>query len=94
MTIHWTPEALTGLANQLTYFASYSELAAERLALKVETAAQTLGILPLSGKKLRTARKYAVPRTDLILIYRVTQDSVEIVALLDGRENWQKRFKP
>lgn len=41
-----------------------------------------------SPARIRDARMWSVPRTPYLIVYRVREETVEIVRLWHGRRNW------
>ena len=74
------------------YVAGENASAARAIALRVDEAPETLGILPEAGRQLQGRRVFPVPRTSLVLIYRLRPTGVQVTRCFDGRENWQAKI--
>jgi toxin ParE1/3/4 len=94
MKVRWTEEALQHLHEAYDYIEMDKPSAAARMADLIESAAKQLGLFPEIGRPSKRAktRELAIPGTPFILVYRVTNAAVEILALYHGAQNWQKRL--
>ena len=88
--IEWTGTAIADLYDIDDYWSAYSNDAAERVADRIQAAAAFLGTMPRAGPVLRRedARKWRIPASPYILIYRVLDDRIQILRIRHGRENW------
>ena len=89
--IEWTERAVADLYDIDDYWAAYSDDTAARMADRIEAAAAFLATMPRAGPALQRhdARKWRVPASPYILIYRVARDSIQILRVRHGRENWE-----
>jgi toxin ParE1/3/4 len=94
MKVRWTEDALQHLHEAYDYIQLDKPSAAARMADLIETAAQQLGLFPEIGRPSKRARtrEFAIPGTPFILVYRVENAVVEVLALYHGAQNWQKRL--
>ena len=90
----WTARAEGRLHNELEVLREYSEAAAETFALQISGAANVLLRFPDAGFLLTddNIRKYVVPGTDYVLLYRHFGGVVTVIAFYHGREDWISRY--
>jgi toxin ParE1/3/4 len=91
---YWTRTATRQLELAQEYINRDSPGAAERQIDRIEAAIQRICVFPMMGRNgLRAGtREFAVPRTPYIVVYRVRDERIEILAVLHGARNW--RIKP
>ena len=94
MRLFWTVRALSEIDAIFAYVAADSPLAAERLAVLIETKAQSLIDQPNMGRPGRVdgTREFVVTDTPYILPYRVRDGRVEILAALHASRHWPDQF--
>jgi len=97
MIVAWTPGALRELEELEDYIAQDSPTAADLVVTRVMTAADTLVINPLQGRKGREGsgddvHELVVPRTRYTLAYRIRDDVVEILAVVHQSRQWPHNF--
>ena len=94
MKVRWTTEALQHLHEAYDYIQLDKPSAAARMADLIETAVQHLGLFPSMGRpsKRPATRELAIAGTPFILVYRVKNNVLEILALYHGAQNWQERL--
>jgi addiction module RelE/StbE family toxin len=94
MKVRWTTEALQHLHEAYDYIQLDKPSAAARMAVLIETATQHLGLFPAMGRpsKRPATRELAIAGTPFILVYRVKNDVLEILALYHSAQNWQERL--
>ena len=95
MRIAWSAEALSDLADLRTYIAEDDPEAAKRTALAIVRAIK--GILPVHpafGKPGRVpgTRELIVPRTSVIVPYRVRGAQIEILRIYHESRRWPDHF--
>lgn len=90
MKLLWTERALAEIDEAFAYVAADSPMAAERLALLIETKALLLIDQPSMGRPGRVdgTREFVVTGTPYILPYRVRDGRVEILAVLHASRQW------
>lgn len=90
MKLLWTERALAEIDEAFAYVAANSPMAAERLALLIETKASLLIDQPSMGRPGRVdgTREFVVTGTPYILPYRVRDGRVEILAVLHASRQW------
>jgi plasmid stabilization system protein ParE len=74
--------------------AEFGAEVAHRTMRRVDEAAQGLLAYPERGRpgRRRGTRELVVPSTPFIIAYRVTSDSVDVLAVLHGARRWPRRF--
>jgi len=92
MPIRWTPQAandLSGICDYLEKRASVS--VAERVAKTLFEIAGSLETFPHRGRVGRRAgtREFICGDLPYIIVYRVREDSVELLRILHGARNWR-----
>ena len=94
MIVVWSPRAIAHLADLRTYIEQENPYAAGRIATTLLTAVERLAELPNIGRPGRVpgTRELVVPRTPLVIPYRLRGGRVEIIAVFHGRQRWPKRF--
>ncbi len=90
MRIEWLPVAIEGLQSQLGYLELRNPRAAILYSRRIEEAIGRLSDHPLSGRGGRKpgTRELVVARTPYVAIYRVEADSVVILRLVHGAQDW------
>ena len=94
MKVKWTEEALQHLREAYDCIQLDKPSAATRMADLIEAAANYLGLFPAMGRpsKRPGTRELAVAGTPFILVYRVKNSVLEVLALYRGAQDWQKRL--
>lgn len=89
MKLIWLERALEDQDAILDYIADRNEAAAERMLAAIEAFAERLPDHPHMCRPGRVAgTREAVVHPNYILIYRVTDDAVEIVRLVHSRQQY------
>ena len=91
MKVLWTRAALRHLSEAREYIAIDNPPAAERQIERIQLSANRLRGFPMLGHQGMRAgtREFPVPGTPYILVYRVRNEMVEILAVLHGARNWK-----
>jgi toxin ParE1/3/4 len=91
MKVLWAQAALRHLSEAREYIAIDNPPAAERQIEKIELCANRLRRFPMMGRSGQRAgtSEFPVPGTPYTLVYRLKDESVEIVAVLHGARNWK-----
>jgi len=94
MKVRWTEHALQHLHEAYDYIKLDKPSAAARMVDLIENAANHLSLFPTMGRpsKRPRSRELAIPGTPFILVYRVRNNALEILALYHGAQDWQKRL--
>jgi addiction module RelE/StbE family toxin len=92
--LFWTARTLSEIDAIFAYVAADSPSAAERLAVLIETRAQSLIDQPNMGRPGRVdgTREFVVTGTPYILPYRIRDERVEILAALHASRQWPDQF--
>ena len=97
MKVEWLSLARQDREEQLGYIAERDPWAAINLGDAIEQAVSHLPDHPHIGRpgRVRGTRELVVSDTPYILAYRVeqNQNTVVILRLLHGAQNWPRRFK-
>ncbi len=90
MTIVWLPRAVTDLRCALAHIRDQSQRSADRVGDRVVTAVERLADFPHLGRtgRIEETRELSVPRTKLIVAYRIDGDDVEILAVIHSARRW------
>ena len=87
----WAPLAQADLARIDDFNAVNDVDFADRVGRAAIAAGRFLADFPAAGAILHgDERKWHVPTTDYILIYRISGDDVEILRVHHGREDWRR----
>lgn len=91
MKVLWTRSALRHLSAAREYIAIDNPPAAERQIDRIERSANRLSEFPMLGRQGMRAgtREFPVPGTPYILVYRVREETVQILTVLHGARNWK-----
>jgi toxin ParE1/3/4 len=87
----WTPAALRHLSEVREYIEIDSPEAAERPIERVQLSVNRLKAFPMMGRSgMRSGtREFPVPGTPYILVYRIKEETLQILAALHGARNWE-----
>jgi toxin ParE1/3/4 len=87
MRVVWAREAIVDLARIRAHITESNPTAANRLAKRLLDIATLLAEQPKMGVAtvVSDVRRLVVPQTAYSLIYRITDDQVEIIEVFDGR---------
>ena len=80
----WSRRAQNDLAGIRDYVGRFAPLAAQRLATRLITAVESLSEHPLRGRSIGSGRRALMTLPPYQIRYRVTTDTVEIVAIRHG----------
>ncbi|MCK8457989.1 type II toxin-antitoxin system RelE/ParE family toxin [Sphingomonas faeni] len=88
----WAPLAQIDLARIDDFNARRDLDYADLVGRAAIAAGNFLADFPAAGPIVdRNERKWRVPDTDYVLIYRIVPHGVEILRVYHGRENWRKQ---
>ncbi|MBD2139875.1 type II toxin-antitoxin system RelE/ParE family toxin [Anabaena sp. FACHB-1250] len=84
MQVKWLRRALRNLEQARNYVFQDNPTAAQELILKIQNAANQLQNYPFMGKNGRVegTRELIISNSPYILIYRVKEESVEVLRIL------------
>lgn len=93
MKVRWTRPALTDLIEAQVHIARDNPLAAQSVAQRLWDAAQQLTDHPQIGRPgyHPGTREWVVASTPYLIVYRLRNETVEILRLWHGRRNWQSK---
>ncbi|MCP3735534.1 type II toxin-antitoxin system RelE/ParE family toxin [Sphingomonas sp. RP10(2022)] len=88
----WTRRARADLSRIDDFNVRNDPAFADAVGRAAIAAGDFLAEFPHAGSMLDDGeRKWRVPHTDYILVYRVTNGDVEILRAYHGREDWRRR---
>ena len=92
MRLRWTRSASHDIDGIGTFIAKDNPAAADRLLDLIRTSAQRLLDYPTIGRAGRVAgtRELVIVGTPYLVVYRIGEDSIDIVAVLHGARKWPK----
>lgn len=95
MRVHWLRSALADLEHIGDYIALDSPTAAERVTARIVNAVEKLADFPGLGRPGRVigTRELVISRTPYIVAYRVRGQTVELLAVLHGAQQWPDTFE-
>jgi len=88
--VRWLDQAVEDLKALRTYIARDNPSAAADIAQRIRDAVKILGDYPAAGRagRVPNTRELVVAGTAYILPYRVRAESVEILRVLHGAQEW------
>jgi toxin ParE1/3/4 len=90
-SIRWSKDALRDLEKIDDWYANRDPNYADRVGRAAVSAAKFLTEFPFAGPSYSgKVRKWPVPKTDYRLLYRVENDSIEIIRVRHVREEFEK----
>lgn len=94
MPIVWTSSAREQLADLHEYIAESNEPAADQQAVILLNATNNLSGFPEMGRpgRRRGTRELVVIGTPYIVVYRIRNSTVRILAVVHGARRWPRRF--
>ncbi|GCL39675.1 hypothetical protein SR1949_48030 [Sphaerospermopsis reniformis] len=92
MQIKWLRRALRNLEQAHNYVFQENPTAAQELIIKIQNAANQLEKYPFMGKngRIEGTRELIISHSPYILIYRVKEESVEILRILHTSKRYPK----
>lgn len=89
MRLVWAPTAIRHLREAGDFIAQDNPDAADALIARIAKSADTLALLPTSGRAAADGRRIiSVPRTPFRLVYRLEADIILILAVWHGAREW------
>ena len=90
MQIRWSTAASQDLFQIVEYIRRENPPAAQRVANTIYESVGSLGSFPQRGRtgRMESTRELPVPSLPFLVIYRVTQDAVEIAGVIHGAQRW------
>ncbi len=93
LTLKWSIKALIDFDEAQAYIAQEDSFAAQAVADRIWQASLRLPETPHIGWPgvEPDTRHWVVQRTPYLIVYRVTDDAVEILRVWHGRRDWMNR---
>jgi toxin ParE1/3/4 len=90
MEVRWSPEAAADFTTIVRYIRQDNPSAALRVARAIYNAIAQLNTFPNRGRpgKIDGTRELPLTSLPFVVVYRVTENAVEIVRLLHGAQRW------
>jgi len=91
MKVVWTRPALRHLGEAREYIAIDNPAAAANQIERIEQSVRKLAVFPMMGRRgMRVGtREFPIPGTPYIVVYRLANDKLQILAVLHGARNWK-----
>lgn len=89
MRVKWTPPALASLNAYFAHLGEHAPSLTGKARAGIEKAVGRLGVRPLMGRPARWPglREWSLLRWKKIVVYRVKDDRIEILAFYDARQD-------
>lgn len=93
MKLVWLPTARRERESQIAYIGEQNPAAAIEIGATIFRAVENLLEFPQMGRlgRVRGIRELVVSGTPFLVVYRLQPDSVYILRLLHGAQNWPDR---
>ena len=90
MRVRWLDQAVEDLKAVRGYITRHNPSAAADIAQRIREAVQILGDYPAAGRagRVPNTRELVVSGTPYILPYRVRAETIEILRVLHGAQQW------
>lgn len=82
--IIWTDEAIANLEAIAVYIEEFNPLAAQRMALRLVSAAESLAELPDRGRSVGDGKRDLVVITPYVIRYRADEEKIVIIRIRHG----------
>jgi len=94
MKILWTQLALFDLDQAYNYISNTSPNRANDIIDRIEQSVTLLQQFPQMGRpgKIPGTKELVIPQTPFILPYRITETTIEILAVIHGAQQWDVRL--
>ena len=94
MKVRWTRPALVDLSHCLEYLDERNPVAASTVARAIQVSTRRLIENPNSGRPGRVdgTRELVILKYPYVVAYRVTKDSVDILAVRHSARLWPQQF--
>lgn len=95
MKLRWTNPALQDLGNIHAFITERNPVAALKIVRMLRSQAEGLTAHPQMGRpgRIEGTRELIIPGSPFILAYRVTVDTVDILAIRHGARLWPERLE-
>jgi len=93
--VRWTIPAVGQLQSLFDYIADENPGAAERTVRRIHEATLRTARLPKAGRMGRVpgTREIIVSGTHYLVAYRIVENLIDVLAILDGAQQWPESFK-
>jgi toxin ParE1/3/4 len=90
MQVRWSTAATQDLFQIIEYIRKENAPAAQRVGKTIYENISSLSSFPHRGRigRLEGTRELPVPSLPFLVVYRVTQDAVEIAGVIHGAQRW------
>jgi plasmid stabilization system protein ParE len=94
MKIRWMPLAEQDLDAAYEYVRQDNRKAASRLMARIFRAVEMLGRYPSAGHpgRVPATREFSIAATPYLVVYRPTQQEIQILAVIHGARRWPTSF--
>jgi toxin ParE1/3/4 len=94
MRIRWLARAIRHVIEIRNYIAVDNPVAAENVGRRLVDASRRLADAPGMGRAGRATgtRELVVAGTPYVIVYRVKENAIEIIAVLHGARKWPDSF--
>jgi addiction module RelE/StbE family toxin len=94
MRLRWTTPALRDMAEIHAFIAEHNPGAALKIARLLRAQAEGLTAHPFMGRagRIKGTRELIIPEVMFIIAYRVTEATVDILAIRHGARVWPERM--
>ena len=92
MILRFSIEAQADIQSIFDFIARDNPASAGRVVTTIEQATQRLANFPLSGRRgaVETTRELVIPRLPYIVVYRLADDRVEIIAVFHAARDFPR----
>lgn len=96
MRLRYTRLALSDLSEVEAFIGLQNPAAAASVMRRLATAIDRLRLFPESGRRGRVGgtRELVVPDTPFVIAYRVTAETIAILAVVHASRRWPSAFGP
>ncbi len=90
MKIKWLRQALRNLEQVHAYIVKEDPEVARQLIFRIQSAVDQLAEFPLMGRvgRVEATREFVISNTSYLIIYRVKEESVEIIRILHSSRKY------
>jgi toxin ParE1/3/4 len=90
MHLVWLPAAVRNLHHVREYIRQDDPAAAEKTGARIEASINNLAAFPMIGRtgEVPRTRELVIPGLPYLVIYRVQDDTVQILRILHQRQKW------
>jgi toxin ParE1/3/4 len=89
MNVRFSIQAQADIQSIYNYIATDNPNIAKQVVAKIQTATERLADFPLSGRAgaVSSTRELVIPRLPYIAVYKVTETSIEIIAVFHAAQD-------